>query len=589
MAVPPSSAESSLLSKTRMLLILGTLLVLGFVVTSTVSYLVSRDSIRNTILRDDLPLTSDNIYSEIQRDLFEPILISSLMANDTLMKDWMSGGEKDVEQLTKYLREIQVKYHTISSFLVSEATRKYYHAEGILKTVEESHPADEWYFRVRHLDQPYEINVDPDAANQNAMTIFINYRVLDSDGKYLGATGVGLTVNAVKALMQDYHQRYGRDIYFFERDGDLLLHSFGGHPVGDRQPHDHAKSSEFQDFLKTIEVGKPSVVFSGSDARGALINFRYIPELDWVLVVEQTTDGTGKILFTTFAINLLICVVTGIVLLSIIHIAILRYQQRLEKRNAQLQEQNAQIEKQAAALAKANEKLDIMHREKDEFIGITAHDLKTPLNGVLGFCSMILEDESVQGETRECVGYIQLASHSMLEKVEALLHLTEVETPGELQFEELNGSELVRSVISSWQLQAAAKDISLVANVPEEPVSLPGNANWLVEIVGNLISNAIKYSPKGGRVEVSTRKCGDDFEITVQDQGAGIPKAEQAGLFQKFGRLSTRPTAGESSTGLGLYIVKIMITRMGGTVRCESDTGAGTVMILSLPLKRGPH
>src|SRR5690606_29141218 len=142
--------------------LLSLLLVAGFLSTSLVGYFVSVSELREHIVSKELPLTGDTIYSEIQRDLLQPIFISSLMANDTFLKDWMLSGEPDEARAVAYLKEIKDKYHTYSSFLVSEKTRRYYYGEGILKTVAETEPRDEWYFRIRDLKADYEINVDKD-------------------------------------------------------------------------------------------------------------------------------------------------------------------------------------------------------------------------------------------------------------------------------------------------------------------------------------------------------------------------------------------------------------------------------------------
>lgn len=126
-------------------------MVVGFLATSLTSYFVARDSISRNISEQMLPLTSDNIYSEIQRDLLRPILISSVMATDTFVRDWALSGEDDNTQIIAYLTEIQQEYDTITAFFVSENTRQYYHPSGVLKTVSENDPDDAWYFRVRNL------------------------------------------------------------------------------------------------------------------------------------------------------------------------------------------------------------------------------------------------------------------------------------------------------------------------------------------------------------------------------------------------------------------------------------------------------
>ena len=209
--------------KNKLILIVSLLLITGFLATSLASYFASRSSLRSQITKKELPLTSDTIYSEIQRDLLRPIFISSLMANDTFLRDWVIQGEKDEEQIVRYLRAIHNNYNTFTSFFVSEQTKTYYQAKGILKKVSQNQARDDWYFRVRSMKPDYEINVDPDMANRDSMTIFINYRVFDYDKNFIGATGVGLKVCAVKDLIKKYQKSFDRNIYFIDKKGTITL------------------------------------------------------------------------------------------------------------------------------------------------------------------------------------------------------------------------------------------------------------------------------------------------------------------------------------------------------------------------------
>lgn len=168
------------LARYGLLLWLALLLCAGFISTTFFGYFAARDSVRQGVEEQTLPITGDNIYSEIQKDILRPVFISSQMAHDTFLRDWMLAGETEMAPITKYLREILTKNQAISSFLVSEKTRTYYHAHGVLKQVHENDPRDRWFFRTRALQAPYEINVDLDAANRDNLTIFINYRVTDT-------------------------------------------------------------------------------------------------------------------------------------------------------------------------------------------------------------------------------------------------------------------------------------------------------------------------------------------------------------------------------------------------------------------------
>ena len=122
-------------AKHRFAFLLSLLLLAGFLATSLVSYAVSVTQLKRGLSESILPLTSDNMYSEIQKDLIRPIFISSMMASDTFLRDWVLGGEQNVDRMTRYLTEVKKKYQTITSFFVSERSGLYYHAGGILKRV----------------------------------------------------------------------------------------------------------------------------------------------------------------------------------------------------------------------------------------------------------------------------------------------------------------------------------------------------------------------------------------------------------------------------------------------------------------------
>lgn len=302
------------------------LLVFGFVATSLASYFVSRQSLRDAVVQTELPLTSDNIYSEIQKDLIQPIVISSVMATDTFLRDWVLDGERESERMTQYLREIKERYGAFTSFFVSEKTGTYYHADGILKKVDKDEPRDEWYYRVRDMILPYEINVDPDLANQDAMTIFINYRTMDYSGNFIGAAGIGLTVNAVRTLIDDYQSRFGRTVYFVDGEGRIVLvgadDSVPENEISQRGSLSQLRPQWSRSQTRTFEYEyRDSTRF---------LNVRFIPELGWYLLVEKEADGDLAQIRRALYINLIICfVITGLVLLAT-WLTISRFQRRLE-------------------------------------------------------------------------------------------------------------------------------------------------------------------------------------------------------------------------------------------------------------------
>lgn len=315
------------LGRRQLVSMLTVLLCVGFLLTALVDYVTARNVIRESIIHSELPLTSDNIYSEIQKDLVRPIFISSMMAGDTFLRDWMLAGEKDVSRISRYLAEVKSRYGAHTSFLVSDGTRNYYQAEGLLKQVRQSEPRDVWYYRVRDMDVPYEINVDPDMANRDALTIFVNYRVFDYKHNFLGATGVGLTVDSVRSLINEYQTRYHRTIYFVDKQGRLTLFS-GAHAIGKNIREIEGLDEHATDILQDEAGG--TFEYHAADGANRLLNVRYIPELHWYLFVEKQEDEALSGIRRTLYLNLLISIaITGLVLF-LVNVATKRYQDRLE-------------------------------------------------------------------------------------------------------------------------------------------------------------------------------------------------------------------------------------------------------------------
>ncbi|MGB0671154.1 MAG: sensor domain-containing diguanylate cyclase [Rhodospirillales bacterium] len=301
------------------------LMAAGFLLTSFAGFEVARKSMREQLSETTLPLTSDTIYSEIQRDLLRPIFISSLMAHDTFLRDWKLAGEQEPDAMVRYLAEIQKRFGTVTSFFVSERTRRYYHSSGVLKTVKADDAADGWYFRVRALDKPYEINVDWDTADRTSLTIFINYRVLDYDGNFIGVTGVGLAVNAVQNLIASYQERFDRDIYFVDRSAQVTL--AGQHYDGPENLRSDADRAAVADHLLSGDEG--SYQFE-SQGETVFLNSRYVPEFQWYLLVEQHGEPAGPELTRTLLINLGVSAAVLIIVLLIANFTLGSYQRRLE-------------------------------------------------------------------------------------------------------------------------------------------------------------------------------------------------------------------------------------------------------------------
>ncbi|VEE14833.1 sensor domain-containing diguanylate cyclase [Ectopseudomonas mendocina] len=316
-------------TQTSLVLLLLFLLGSGFLTTSLLSYYASRDSIRQNIVNTELPLTSDTIYSEIQKDLIRPTQIASMMSRDTFLRDWALAGEQNPEPVTRYLREIQDHYGTFTAFFISEKTRTYYQAKGVLKQVQENQPRDAWYFRVRSMDEPYEISVDPDMANADRLTFFINFKVFDYQERFIGVAGVGLTVDAVVKLVDDYQRRYDRNIFFTDRNGHLVLTGVEGGPMGARRGQSLSEVPGLEKLLEVLPQPKSGDYRYDEHQRSHFLNVRYIPELEWFLFVDKHEEGALAGIRHSLYLNLLICLLVTAMVLTLVSLVIRRYQQRI--------------------------------------------------------------------------------------------------------------------------------------------------------------------------------------------------------------------------------------------------------------------
>ncbi|MFL8989004.1 sensor domain-containing diguanylate cyclase [Pseudomonas sp. QLc11A] len=322
--------RSPLYSQRSLVLTLVALLGAGFLATSFLSYYASRASIRDNIVNTELPLTSDTVYSEIQKDLVRPILISSMMARDTFMRDWVVNGEKDSDQMTRYLNEVMTHYGAYTAFFVSNTSLTYYHAKGVLKQVKATEPRDAWYFRVRDMKDPYEINVDPDLANKDNLTFFINYKVHDYNDRFIGAAGVGLTVDAVIKLIDKYQQRYQRSVYFVDNFGRLVLTGAEGGPQGARIGQKLGELDGMKDLVSRLPKPHSGSYEYSVHGQGHFLNVRFIPELNWYLFVDKREDSALGEIRQSLYLNLLICLLVTLIVLVLLNQVIKRLQDKIQ-------------------------------------------------------------------------------------------------------------------------------------------------------------------------------------------------------------------------------------------------------------------
>lgn len=249
----------------------------------------------------------------------------------------------------------------------------------------------------------------------------------------------------------------------------------------------------------------------------------------------------------------------------------------------------AKMKESNAKLATSNDQLARLNQEKNEFLGIAAHDLKNPLTVIIGSAELLKMNGLPPAQSTKLAGNIVGAGQRMFQLIKDLLDANAIEQ-GKFtsNIERCDFRALAAECVANNQPHATRKEIVICT---EEGVPVWGRAdrNAAMQILDNLISNAVKFSPLKSTVQVLVSVENGHVSISVKDQGPGLSEADQKKLFGKFARLSAQPTGGESSTGLGLSIVKKLAEAMAGTVFCRSVLGEGATFVLRLPERDEEH
>lgn len=256
---------------------------------------------------------------------------------------------------------------------------------------------------------------------------------------------------------------------------------------------------------------------------------------------------------------------------------------KVDSRTSELTNANQQLSRSNQELSHAVAQLERLNLEKNEILGIAAHDLKNPLAAILSSVEVMeaLGDTMNPQERQDDLSRIRFDVQRMMDIIGNLLNANAIETGTmTLQLETLDLAALTALTVNDYRPRAAAKSIAL--ELQAAPAWVLADRSATLEVLDNLVSNAIKYSPPGRQVTVRCQATPRGALLAVRDQGPGIRADEHDKLFQKFSRLSAQPTGGENSTGLGLSIVKRLAEAMGGRVWCDSEPGAGATFWLEL-------
>jgi signal transduction histidine kinase len=237
------------------------------------------------------------------------------------------------------------------------------------------------------------------------------------------------------------------------------------------------------------------------------------------------------------------------------------------------------------------QRLAELDRLKAEFIGIATHELKTPLNVISGYAELI--EESIYGpvteQQKQVLGSIREQTRVLARMVNQLLDISRLEAGGfRLEMEQVDTGDMFAAIQRTFEPLARQKKIQFVVTVdPDVPKWISGDGDRLRDqVIGNLLSNAFKFTREGGRIQVRTWAEDNALRVAVEDTGVGIPEDELPHIFDKWHQVAGE--ARNKGAGLGLNIAHEIIEAHGGTISVESTAGKGTTFCISIPLAPPP-
>jgi signal transduction histidine kinase len=259
----------------------------------------------------------------------------------------------------------------------------------------------------------------------------------------------------------------------------------------------------------------------------------------------------------------------------------------LEEKRELLERLNTKLEDSNRELNEANARLRELSAMKEEFLALTTHDLRSPLTVISGVINFFTSGRlgDMTPEQKNMVAMMERNTQNLIELVNDLLDASKLES-GTMRLDaatiELRG--LVGELNQQLEPLAREKEIALEEDVPEDLPELRADRAKLRRVLVNLVSNALKFTPKGGRVKLGASREGGFVRVSVADTGVGIQREDLHDIFDKYAQARSRATRSEKGTGLGLYITRQLVELHGGKISVQSEVGKGSTFSFTIPV-----
>lgn len=303
----------------------------------------------------------------------------------------------------------------------------------------------------------------------------------------------------------------------------------------------------------------------------------------WAIPMNVTVMAVGGGLVFT-AVNLFGLLGLAIFVLPIILSA---YSFRVTVNNARKQMENLEdlVDLRTQALADANSQLETLNKEKDQFLAVLTHDMRTPLTSIKGYGSILRDRELSREQQAQIANVILRSQETLLEIVNNILDLEKLQSGAEIELElsQFDLALLTKTAVETVSAQALEKEIKLEYEKVPIPIVISADEKKIERVLLNLISNAIKYTPQAGTVGVNTSTNGRYAMVEIKDNGYGIPEEELPHIFERYNRVKGHQQLAVG-TGLGLAIVKSLVEAHLGFISVDSEVDVGSTFTVRLPI-----
>jgi signal transduction histidine kinase len=253
----------------------------------------------------------------------------------------------------------------------------------------------------------------------------------------------------------------------------------------------------------------------------------------------------------------------------------------------QLKQKSRELEAATAELRAANARLKELDRLKDDFISTVTHELRTPLTSIRAFSEILLADPDLApAERMNFLGIITRETERLTRLINHVLDMAKISSGrADWRMTQVDVREVVADTLARMSQVFKEKGVLLVEHLPERTPPVLADVDRLIQVLLNLLSNALKFSPQGsGRVEVSLRVLADELRVDVRDNGPGVRRQDQPFVFDKFWQAGDPLVAKPPGTGLGLHISRQIVEHFGGRMWVDSEEGAGACFSFTLPM-----